>query len=108
MLRAGCGTLWSGESGEVLPASGLQLRRAFAGVMEGDERLSRTSAMKCADAGNGDARNLTRNACGRRCSEEKLVIFASMERSVKRLFRGERMRKRVKGDRAAVDFGADA
>jgi hypothetical protein len=100
--------LWSGESGEVLPASGLQLRRAFAGVMEGDERLSRTSAMECADAGNGDTRDLTRNTCGRGYSEEKLVVLASMERGVKRLFRGERMSKRVKGDRTGVDLGADA
>lgn len=100
--------LWSGESGEVLPASGLQLRRAFVGMMEGDERLSRPNAMKCADAGNGDARDLTGDTHGSRCREEKLVVFASMERSVKRLFRGEGMSKRVKGDSAGVDLGADA
>jgi hypothetical protein len=76
--------------------------------MEGDERLSRTSAMKCADAGDGDARDLTRNACVRGCREEELVVLASMEGGVKRLFRRERMRKRVKGDRTGVDLGADA
>jgi hypothetical protein len=76
--------------------------------MEGDERLSRTSAMKCADAGNGDARDLTRNAFGRGCSEEKFIVLASMERGVKGLLRGEKMSKRVKRDRAGVDLGADA
>jgi hypothetical protein len=31
-----------------------------------------------------------------------------MERGVKRLFRGERLSKRMKGDRGGIDLGADA
>jgi hypothetical protein len=77
-------------------------------MMEDDERLSRAGAMKCADAGDGDASDLSGNSRGRGGGEEKLIILAAMESGMKSIFRGKRTGKRVERDGAGVDLGADA
>jgi hypothetical protein len=55
-------------------------------MLERDEWFSDTTGMKCADTGNRNSGDLTRNVGGRRCREEKLVVFASMQGGMERVF----------------------